>query len=146
MELNAPGLMNELICLDPLAEEHRESLRATSAVDHMWMSMPAIQRGAGFDTYFDYTLKGAKSGDALAMALLDPNDGDRFVGVTAFLDPSKLHRRVRLGYTWLAEHLRGKGVFDAGVYEGVVTLERGAGDSKKTNSWRRLIEFVEVGP
>lgn len=113
MELNAPGLMNELICLDPLAEEHRESLRATSAVDHMWMSMPAIQRGAGFDTYFDYTLKGAKSGDALAMALLDPNDGDRFVGVTAFLDPSKLHRRVRLGYTWLAEHLRGKGVFDA---------------------------------
>ena len=113
MELNAPGLMNDLVCIDPLSEDHREDLRATSAVDHMWMSMPAIQRGAGFDTYFDYTLKSGKTGEAVPMALFDPNDGHRFVGVTAFLDPSKLHRRVRLGYTWLAEHLRGMGMFDA---------------------------------
>ncbi|MEM1036234.1 MAG: GNAT family protein [Pseudomonadota bacterium] len=113
MELNAPGLMNDLICIDPLTEDHREALRATSAVNQMWLSMPAIQRGASFDTYFDFTLRSAKSGEALPMALLDPNDGNRFVGVTAFLEPSKLHRRVRLGYTWLAEHLRGKGVFDA---------------------------------
>ncbi|MEO1643207.1 MAG: GNAT family protein [Pseudomonadota bacterium] len=113
MELNAPGLMNDLICIDPLTEAHREPLRATSAVEHMWMSMPAIQRGAGFDTYFDYTLRTGTTGEAVPMALLDPNDENRFVGVTAFLEPSKLHRRVRLGFTWLAEHLRGKGVFDA---------------------------------
>ncbi|MEM1087647.1 MAG: GNAT family protein [Pseudomonadota bacterium] len=113
MELNASGLMNDLICIHPLGEDHREALRATSAVEHMWMSMPAIQRGAGFDTYFDYTLRTGRSGESVPMALLDPNDGNRFVGVTAFLEPNKLHRRVRLGYTWLAEHLRGKGIFDA---------------------------------
>ncbi|MEM1087952.1 MAG: GNAT family protein [Pseudomonadota bacterium] len=113
MDLNAPGLASALIRLDPLSEDHREALRRTEAVEHMWISMPAIQRGAGFDVYFDYMLRSAAQNEAYPLAILDPNDHDRFIGVTAFLDPSKLHRRVRLGYTWIDPHLRGRGLFDA---------------------------------
>lgn len=113
MELNAPGLANDLIRLEPLDERFREDLRASDAVDSIWMSLPAIQRGAGFDSYYDHVLKNGRQNDLYGFALLDPNDGDRFVGVTAFIEPNKMHRRIRLGYTWLEPHLRGHGIYAA---------------------------------
>ena len=53
MDLTAPGLENDLIRLEPLTERFREDLRQSGAVEYMWLSMPAIQRGAGFDAYYD---------------------------------------------------------------------------------------------
>lgn len=113
MDLNTPGLKNDLICLEPLDERFREHLRASEAVNSIWLSLPAIQRGAGFDAYFDHVLKMGETGELYGFALLDPADNDRFVGVTALLEPNKMHRRVRLGYTWLEPHLRGRGVYAA---------------------------------
>lgn len=113
MELNAPGLQNDLISLEPLDERFRENLRASDAVEYMWLSLPAIHRGAGFDAYYDHMLKLAREGRVFAFALIDHNDNDRFVGVTALLYPNKMHRRVQLGYTWLEPHLRGHGVYAA---------------------------------
>jgi RimJ/RimL family protein N-acetyltransferase len=113
MDLNTPGLKNDLICLEPLDERFREHLRASEAVNSIWLSLPAIQRGAGFDAYFDHVLKMSETGELYGFALLDPADNDRFVGVTALLEPNKMHRRVRLGYTWLEPHLRGRGVYAA---------------------------------
>lgn len=113
MDLSAPGLENELIRLEPLAERFREDLRNSGAIEYMWLSLPAIQRGAGFDSYFDHVLKQGDAGEVLGFALLDPNDNGRFVGVTALMYPNKMHRRVRLGYTWLEPHLRGLGVYAA---------------------------------
>ena len=113
MELNCPGLENDLIRLEPLDERFREHLRASDAVNSIWMSLPAIQRGAGFDSYYDHVLKRAQAHELYGFAILDPNDGDRFVGVTALLYPNKMHRRVRIGYTWIEPHLRGRGVYAA---------------------------------
>lgn len=113
MELNAPGLENDLIRLKPLDEGFRESLRASDAVNQIWLSLPAIQRGAGFDAYYDHVLKRAELNELYGFALLDPNDKDRFVGVSALLYPNKMHRRVRIGYTWLEPHLRGRGIYAA---------------------------------
>ena len=113
MDLTAPGLENDLIRLEPLTERFREDLRKSGAVEYMWLSMPAIQHGAGFDAYFDHFVKCGKAGEQLGFALLDPNDRNRFVGVTAFLYPNKMHRRIRLGYTWLEPHLRGRGLYAA---------------------------------
>ena len=79
----------------------------------MWLSLPAIQRGAGFDAYYDHVIKRGDDGEMHGFALLDPNDGNRFVGVTALMYPNKMHRRVRLGYTWIEPHLRGRGVYAA---------------------------------
>lgn len=113
MDLSAPGLKNDLIRLEPLTERFREDLRNSGAIEYMWLSLPAIQRGAGFDSYFDHVLKQGDAGEVLGFALLDPNDNGRFVGVTALMYPNKMHRRVRLGYTWLEPHLRGLGVYAA---------------------------------
>ena len=113
MELNCPGLKNELIHLEALDDRFREHLRASDAVNSIWMSLPAIQRGAGFDAYYDHVLKQARVHELYGFAMLDPNDNDRFVGVTALLYPNKMHRRVRIGYTWIEPHLRGKGVYAA---------------------------------
>jgi len=113
MDLNAPGLKNELIHLEPLDERFREHLRASDAVNSIWLSLPAIQRGAGFDSYYDHVLKQSKTGELYGFVLLDPTDDDRFVGVTALLEPNKMHRRVRLGYTWIESHLRGHGIYAA---------------------------------
>lgn len=113
MDLSAPGLENDLICIEPLDERFREHLRASEAVHSIWQSLPAIQRGAGFDAYYDHVLKSGERGDLFGFALLDPNDHRRFVGVTALISPNKMHRRVRLGYTWLEPHLRGRGIYAA---------------------------------
>ena len=113
MDLNAPGLHNELVHLEPIDERFREQLRASDAVNSIWLSLPAIQRGAGFDAYYDHVLKQREQGEIFSFAVLDPNDNDRFSGVTALLYPNKMHRRVRLGYTWIEPHLRGIGVYAA---------------------------------
>nr|WP_070960462.1 GNAT family protein [Hyphomonas sp. Mor2] len=113
MDLSAPGLANDLIRLEPLTDRFREDLRNSGAIEYMWLSLPAIQRGAGFDAYFDHVIKQGDSGEMLGFALLDPNDQSRFVGVTALMYPNKMHRRVRLGYTWIEPHLRGRGVYAA---------------------------------
>ncbi len=113
MKLSDPGLNSQTICLEMIREEHREALRQSNAVEYMWMSLPAIQRGAGFDAYFDYTIKTGGDGIWVPFALLDPNQNDKFVGVTAYIKPNRTHRRVSIGYTWLDPELRGLGIYAA---------------------------------
>lgn len=112
MDLIAPGLENALLRLEPLREAHREPLRDSDAVNHMWDSMPAIQRGAGFDTYFDFMLRCDKDGDTLPFVMIDAKT-DRLAGVTAFVQISKVHRRLMIGLIWIDPGMRGKGLFRA---------------------------------
>ncbi len=111
MELSAPCLETEEIRLEPLSEAFREVIRDTGAVDFMWISLPAIERGAGYDVYFNYSLKASLEGTIPSFMVLDKTDNNRFVGTTAFIEPNKIHRRIQLGYTWLEPKLRGKGVY-----------------------------------
>ncbi|MEL6702109.1 MAG: GNAT family N-acetyltransferase, partial [Pseudomonadota bacterium] len=83
MELGAPGLHNELVELRPLTEQHREPLHACGAEDAMWASMPAIERGAGFDVYFDHVLRAKKDGTVVPFAISDTASGN-FIGVCSF--------------------------------------------------------------
>jgi RimJ/RimL family protein N-acetyltransferase len=112
MDLFAPGLENERVRLVSMDETHRELLRATDAVEHMWNSMPAIKRGAGFDVYFNYMLACQAEGEAYSFAIFDTQTG-AFLGVSAFLLPRKVHRRVMIGYTWIDRSARGKGIYAA---------------------------------
>ena len=112
MELGAPKLENDIVELVLLDESHREMLRASDAVEHMWMSMPAIQRGAGFDVYYDYMLRCGQDGQAVSFAIISQKTG-QFAGVTAFIEPNKIHRRVQIGYTWIDHPFRGEGVYGA---------------------------------
>lgn len=106
MKLDAPGLMVADVRLDPLKEAHRDLLEASGAVEAMWNWMPVIATGTNFHTYFDHTLSEAKEGRILPFAITRVSDG-AFAGVAAYLSISRTHRRLRIGYRWHPETMRG---------------------------------------
>jgi len=112
MDLAAPGLENKYVRLEPLDEAHREPLRTTDALSHMWESMPAIQRGAGFDTYFDFMVRAAKANEAVPFIVVCSRT-NKIIGATTYLLPVRMHRRVVIGYTWIDGPRRGQGIFPA---------------------------------
>ena len=106
MQLSAPGLANEFVRLAVLTDEFKESLRRPAAEDALWSWMPVIGSGTNFETYWAFMMEEKAAGRAVPFAVIDQNS-DAFVGVTAFLTISKLHRRVEIGHTWYVETAQG---------------------------------------
>ena len=105
MRLDAPGLSVADIRLDLLSEVHRAALAASGAVEAMWDWMPVIPAGTNFGAYFDHTLADAKDGRSIPFAVTRVSDG-AFAGVAAYLEVSRTHRRLRIGYQWHPEQMR----------------------------------------
>jgi N-acetyltransferase len=105
MKLDAPGLTVADVRLDRLSEAHRAMLAASGAVESMWDWMPVIPSGTNFDSYFDHTLADARDGRSIPFAITRISDG-AFAGVAAYLDISRTHRRLRIGYQWHPESMR----------------------------------------
>ena len=112
MELDHPGLENALARLEPLSSEHREPLHDCGIIDAMWTWMPVISTGTNYDSYVDHALLMARRGDMVPMVILDPST-DALLGVAAFLEPNRTHRRLQIAHNWLVPEARGKGVFTA---------------------------------
>ncbi len=106
MKLDAPGLAIAGIRLDPLTEAHRSLLLAAGASEAMWNWMPVIPSGTSFDAYLDSVLSEARAGLIVPFAVISQAD-ETFAGVAAYLDISRTHRRLRIGYQWHPEPLRG---------------------------------------
>lgn len=105
MKLDAPGLEVAGIRLDPLTEAHRRPLADSGAVEAMWQWMPVIPTGTNFDAYFDHTLADARAGASIPFAITRVADG-AFAGVAAYLEISRTHRRLRIGYQWHPPEMR----------------------------------------
>ncbi len=89
--------------LDPIAEVHREHLRAACAADgDIWDVYSTCMIGAHFDPAFDAKLAGA--GPQFAYAVFD---GNALVGCTSWYGVEPAHRNVAIGYTYLAPAVRG---------------------------------------
>ena len=112
MELNDPGLENAFVRLVQLSAEHRQALYESGAVDAMWKWMPIISSGTNYDSYFDHTLLKDKRGEGVTFAILKP-DTNEFLGVAAFVDPNRTHRRIQITHNWLVPEARGKSYFAA---------------------------------
>lgn len=96
------------VALVPLAEAHREQLRAACAADTaIWEIYPVNLTGDGFDPGFAAML--ATPG-RLAFAVLA---GGELVGTTSYLNVSPADRALEIGGTYLAPAVRGRGVNDA---------------------------------
>lgn len=105
MKLHAPDLVVADVRLDRLTEAHRAPLAESGAVEAMWQWMPVISTGTNFNAYFDSTLRDAREGRSIPFAVTRISDG-AFVGVAAYLEISRTHRRLRIGYQWHPESLR----------------------------------------
>ncbi|MGL4543766.1 MAG: GNAT family N-acetyltransferase [Polymorphobacter sp.] len=90
--------------LVPIAEGHREGLRAACAADtEIWPIYSSNLTGADFDREFAAKLAG---GSQRAFAVLD---GAALVGCTSWYGIDPGNRVVAIGYTYLAPAVRGSG-------------------------------------
>jgi N-acetyltransferase len=99
-----PTLQNTLVRIEPLAQEHRESLFEVASDRKIWEQHPNPNRylRADFETYFEGAL--ASRG---AFLVCHPESG-RIMGCTRFYDLNLDASVVLIGYTFLAREYWGR--------------------------------------
>ena len=92
-------LTGRSVQLEPLAEAHREVLRAAADDDRIWRHMVTVARGAEYDAWFDEALAQQAAGSRIPFAVRRLSD-DAILGSTSYLDVVPKHKRVEIGWTW----------------------------------------------
>ncbi|MBU2606775.1 MAG: GNAT family N-acetyltransferase [Alphaproteobacteria bacterium] len=106
MRLDEQGLHNDVVRLDLLEESDRARLGGSGAISAMWQWLPVIPSGTNFNAYFDLMLAMKQKGSIIPFSITRQSDG-AFAGVIAYLDVSRTHRRVGIGYVWHPPEMRG---------------------------------------
>jgi RimJ/RimL family protein N-acetyltransferase len=99
VNLSVPILTGRWVQLEPLAELHREDLRAAADDERIWRHTLTIARGAGFDSWFDDAFTQRDAGRQVPFAVRGLTDG-KLIGSTSYLDLNVRHKRVEIGSTW----------------------------------------------
>ena len=86
-------LTGRWVRLEPLANEHREGLRAAAEDKRIWVHTLTDASGPGFDPWFDEALAQHSAGQRLPFAVRCLAD-QSLIGSTSYLDPVPRHRRV----------------------------------------------------
>lgn len=105
MKLDYPALDGRFIRLEPLADGHREGLRAACAADpDIWATLyPYSMIGEHFDVFWDGAMARAAKGALLPYAVM--RDG-RCVGISCYF-PDPPNRTVEIGGTYFHPNVRG---------------------------------------
>ncbi|MDX1901226.1 MAG: GNAT family protein [Gammaproteobacteria bacterium] len=90
-------LSTHSICLEPLEELHRESLRVVVSDERI--STYTTVSSKAFDVWFNQALVPREVNDRFAFAVRRLAD-HKLVGSTSYYDFSDIHRRVLIGFTW----------------------------------------------
>lgn len=103
------ALSGRLVRLEPLTEDHVPDLSdiALDPETWRWTRDIVIDRGT-FRAYIDRALADAVAGRAIPFAQIDIASG-RPAGMTRLHSIEREHRRLEIGYTWLAAPWRGTG-------------------------------------
>jgi len=91
-----------LVRLEPLAEEHREPLRAAAAEPEIWqwVDRRVAESEGGFDLWFDERLANREAGAERGFATLRAEGGEP-LGSSSYLAPRPIHHGLEIGNTWL---------------------------------------------
>lgn len=81
-------------------------LAASGATEAMWNWMPVMPAGTSFNSYFDFILAEGRAERMAPFFIMRESDG-AFAGVITFMNIFRTHRRLRIGYRWHPEHMRG---------------------------------------
>jgi RimJ/RimL family protein N-acetyltransferase len=102
-------LAGRIVTLEPLAERHRAGLHAIALDEDLWRwTRHIVRTPAQFETYLTGAFEGGASGDEVPFVQLDTATG-RPAGMTRYHSIERPHRRLEVGYTWLASPFRGSG-------------------------------------
>jgi RimJ/RimL family protein N-acetyltransferase len=94
-------LTGRWVRLEPLAEQHREPLRAAADDERIWVHTLTAARGPEFDSWFDEALANQAADRQYPFAVCRLAD-QALLGSTSYLDPVPSHGRVEIGSTWYA--------------------------------------------
>lgn len=110
MRFAKPGqMLGPSVILDPLTQQHRESLRIAATEDQsIWTYFPINYNGSGedFDEWFDYTMERYANDAHYPFVIRHRTDG-RVLGTTRFYDMVPDHLRLAIGSTWYVKEARG---------------------------------------
>lgn len=109
MQLAPAILEDDYVRLEPLAQAHREALRAPADDPDIWAFMTQRGDGPHFDAWFDKMLAASAGPTQISHAVIEAVSG-ACLGHTAFLEISAAHARVEIGWTWYAASARGGAV------------------------------------
>jgi N-acetyltransferase len=95
-------LKGTVVRLEPLSIDHLSGLISVGLDADIWRWMPvAIQSPGDMRAYIDAALAGRDSGREMPFATVEVATG-RVIGGTRYLNIESAHRRLEIGYTWLA--------------------------------------------
>lgn len=101
-----PALENLHVRLEPIAERHREPLRAAGADPDLWRFHMMNHHGRHFDFWFDSYLAGThEKGAEVCWVVFDKASG-QCAGSTSYLVAANIplpYRKVEIGSTWYAK-------------------------------------------
>ncbi|MFM2106616.1 MAG: hypothetical protein RL338_1648 [Chloroflexota bacterium] len=103
-------LEGDLARLEPLAAHHLDDLAAAGADPATWRWLLDDHSAPGrLAEWLDRTLETAATGRELPFATVERSTG-RAVGSTRYMALAPEHRRLEIGWTWLAPSARGTGI------------------------------------
>ena len=95
-------LEGSIVRMEPLAPRHLEDLLLVAFDPPLWRwTIARPQDEAGLRTWFDTALANAQAGTEQPFATIDRGSG-RAIGSSRFLSIVPEHRRLEIGWTWVA--------------------------------------------
>jgi len=88
--------------LEPLTKTHLPGLAAVGLDEELWRWIPTpVRTSEEMVAYIDSALKEQERGVSLPFALVEKSTG-RAIGSTRYGNIDRTHRRVEIGWTWVA--------------------------------------------
>jgi len=110
MDISPVILEGQYVRLEPLSQAHEESLIAAANDGELWNStVTIVPSRASMAAYIATTLDAQAQGRELPFVIVRKSAG-QVVGSTRFYRIEPEHRRVVIGYTWLAASAQRTGV------------------------------------
>ena len=104
MNIRPITLNGTLVRLEPLSQAHHAQLCEVGLEEKLWkVTMTIIRTPEEMKKYIDAALKEYAEGKALPFAIVDKTTG-MAVGSTRYGNINIDHRRVEIGWTWVARH------------------------------------------
>ena len=95
-------LEGTVVRLEPLSLEHVPGLTAVGLDAELWRwTLTTIQTPGDMRAYVEKALRPAADGSEVPFATIDRNTGT-VIGSTRYLNIDPHHRRLEIGYTWIA--------------------------------------------
>ncbi|MDQ6917798.1 MAG: GNAT family N-acetyltransferase [Candidatus Dormibacteraeota bacterium] len=107
MELGPLTLTGRNVRLEPLARSHVDDLMVAAADPLIWRWLPEkITSRADLERWLEDALRAQELGSEYPFAVIDLGSG-RAVGSTRYMDVSRSHRGVEVGWTWYGRDAQG---------------------------------------